>query len=70
MDFDDSVDGMNLLKEMFWQYCEPRKNITYPRHLFFTRAKSKTTDAYVTVLKNKAKEKLTVTSKRPHYVWC
>ncbi len=38
MDFDDDVDGFEVLKEKFREYCEPRKNITYPRHMFFTRA--------------------------------
>lgn len=61
MEFDDDVydvDDVDILKEKFWQYCEPRRNITYLRHVFFTRVqgKSEPTDAYVTDLKNKAKE--------------
>ncbi len=47
-----------MLKEKFREYCEPRKNITYLRHMFFTRAQgtNETIDAYVTDLKNKAKD--------------
>ncbi|RXN08425.1 retrotransposon-like family member retr-1 [Labeo rohita] len=58
MDFDDDVDDFEVLKEKFREYCEPRKNITYLRHMFFTRAQgpNETIDAYVTDLKNKAKD--------------
>lgn len=58
--FDDDVDDdYETLKELFARYCEPRKNLTYLRHLFFlTGAKghSESIDAYVTYLKNKAKD--------------
>ncbi|KAL1281342.1 hypothetical protein QQF64_000145 [Cirrhinus molitorella] len=37
-DFDDDVDDFEVLKEKFREYCEPRKNITYLRHMFFRRA--------------------------------
>ncbi len=55
---DDAVDDFDVLKEKFREYCEPRKNITYLRHMFFTRAQgtNETIDAYVTDLKNKAKD--------------
>jgi hypothetical protein len=35
------------------QHCEPRKNVTYERYIFFTRAQetSETIDQYVTTLK-------------------
>lgn len=58
MDFDDDVDDFDVLKEKFREYCEPRKNSTYLRHIFFTRAQgpNETIDAYVTDLKNKAKD--------------
>ncbi|KAI2666787.1 Retrovirus-related Pol polyprotein from transposon 17.6 [Labeo rohita] len=58
MDFDDDVDDFEVLKEKFREYCEPRKNISYLRHMFFTRAQgpNETIDAYVTDLKNKAKD--------------
>lgn len=58
MDFDDDVDDLEILKDKFRQYCEPRRNITYLRHVFFTRVqgKSESIDAYVTDLNNKAKD--------------
>lgn len=58
MDFDDDEDDLETLKEKFREYCEPRKNITYIRHMFFTRAqcKNESIDAYVTDLKNKARD--------------
>ena len=42
----------------FEKYCEPRKNLTYTRHLFFTRSQgpTETIDMYVTDLKAKAKD--------------
>lgn len=58
-DFDeDDVNDYNVLKELFHWHCEPRRNVTYLRHLFFTRVqgKSETVDAYVTDLKNKARD--------------
>ena len=49
---------LDVLKESFRKYCEPRKNVTYLRHIFFTRAQgqNETIDAYVTDLKIKAKD--------------
>lgn len=46
------------LTQKFREYCEPRKNMPYIRHMFFTRAQgpSETIDAYVTDLKYKAKD--------------
>lgn len=35
MDFDDDVDDLDVLKEKFQQYCEPRRNITYHNTNFF-----------------------------------
>ncbi|CAB4040829.1 Hypothetical predicted protein [Paramuricea clavata] len=39
--------------EKFDEHCEPRKNVTYERYIFFTRAQetSETIDQYVTTLK-------------------
>ena len=53
----EDKEKLNKLKEKFEQYCEPRKNLTYLRHLFFTRSQNsgETIDSYVTDLKNKAK---------------
>ncbi|XP_057191716.1 uncharacterized protein K02A2.6-like isoform X1 [Triplophysa rosa] len=59
MDFtEEDVNNFDVLKEKFRSHCEPRKNLTYLRHLFFTRAQApnELIDAYVTDLKNKAKE--------------
>ncbi|CAL9700809.1 unnamed protein product [Knipowitschia caucasica] len=58
MEFEGDDEDIDELKGKFREYCEPRKNITYIRHLFFTRsqAKSESIDAYVTDLKNKAKD--------------
>lgn len=58
MDFYEDVDGFSGLKEFFREYCEPRKNIAYLRHVFFTRVQEPTekNDAYNTDLENKAKD--------------
>ena len=58
MEFEEDEEDIEALKEKFRVYCEPRKNITYLRHMFFTRAqgKNESIDAYVTDLKNKAKD--------------
>lgn len=55
---EDEEEDIEVLKERFRVYCEPRKNITYLRHMFFTRAqgRNESIDAYVTDLKNKAKD--------------
>ena len=39
--------------EKFDEHCKPRKNVTYERYIFFTRAQetSETIDQYVTTLK-------------------
>ena len=39
--------------EKFDEHCEPRKNVTYERYIFFTRAQEtgETIDQYVTTLK-------------------
>ncbi len=41
----------------FEDYCNPKRNITYQRHLFNTRGQgvNETTDAYVTELRLEAK---------------
>ena len=46
-----------LLVQKFEEYCIPRKNVTYERHLFNTRNQGPTEsiDSYVTALKNLAK---------------
>lgn len=55
---DEEKDKIDVLKQKFQEYCEPRKHLPYTRHLFFTRAQgpSETIDAYVTDLKSKAKD--------------
>lgn len=73
--YDDDADEYDTLKELFRKYCEPRKNRTYLRHLFFTReqGQSEPIDAYVTDLKNKARdcefEQLTESLIRDRIVW-
>lgn len=54
----DERDKIAPLKQKFQDYCEPRKNLPYIRHMFFTRVQgpSETIDTYVTDLKNKAKD--------------
>lgn len=59
--FDFAKEGddskLDILKDKFQTYCEPRKNLTFLRHQFFTRSQgpNETFDAFVTDLKNKAK---------------
>lgn len=55
---DAEKDKIEVLKEKFKEYCEPRKNLPYIRHMFFTRAQKQgeSIDTYVTDLKNKAKD--------------
>ena len=56
-----ATDGDNMkldkIMEKFKGYCNPRKNLTYERHIFNTRNQQagENIDAYVTDLKNKAK---------------
>lgn len=54
----EEVNKIDELKNKFKEYCEPRKNLPYIRHMFFTRAQGtgETIDAYVTDLKHKAKD--------------
>lgn len=54
----DESNKLAEFKKKFKDYCEPRKNLPYIRHLFFTRAQgqAENIDAYVTDLKNKAKD--------------
>jgi hypothetical protein len=33
----DDREKIDVLKTKFKEYCEPRKNLTYIRHVFFTR---------------------------------
>ncbi|MEW8487274.1 MAG: hypothetical protein AB2705_19015, partial [Candidatus Thiodiazotropha sp.] len=37
--FDNPDDNLKLevVQEKFRSYCNPRKNVTYERHVFFTR---------------------------------
>ncbi|XP_061170579.1 uncharacterized protein K02A2.6-like [Saccostrea echinata] len=53
---EDDVEKLDVLIENFQKYVEPRKNLTYVRHIFFTRKQEihETIDNYVTDLKNKA----------------
>lgn len=52
----DDADKIDVLKTRFKEYCEPRKNLTYIRHVFFTRNQGpdEPIDNYVTDLKTKA----------------
>ncbi|XP_069119065.1 uncharacterized protein [Argopecten irradians] len=56
--FEQEGDDAKLGKicQQFESYCNPRKNITYERHVFFTRntREGEEIDAYVTDLKTKA----------------
>lgn len=55
---EDDKDKIDVLKDMFKNYCEPRKNLTYIRHVFNTRSQAthETFDTFVTDLKNKAQQ--------------
>ena len=46
------------MKTKFKEYCEPRKNLTCIRHVFFTRnqGQHESIDSYVTDLKTKPRE--------------
>ena len=56
--FETAGDELKLdkVQEKFKNYCNPRKNLTYERHVFFTRNQNRneTIDQYVTDLRNKA----------------
>ena len=57
--FDFAKDGdehkIDILKDKFKQYSEPRNNLTFRRHQFFTRSQdpTETIDAFATDLKTK-----------------
>lgn len=48
---------LQCIKAKFEAYCNPKKNLTVERHVFFTRAQNEgeSIDTYVTDLKNKSK---------------
>lgn len=56
--FTAEVNKIDEVKKKFKEYYEPRKNLPYIRHMFFTRAQGtgETIEAYVTDLKHKAKD--------------
>ena len=58
MKFETDGDELKLdkVKEKCKNYCNPRQNLTYERHDFFTRNQNRneTIDQYVTDLRNKA----------------
>ncbi|CAI9737570.1 Hypothetical predicted protein [Octopus vulgaris] len=60
LDFDSPDEEMNLqaVIEKFDAYCEPRKNITFLRHKFFTcgQAEHQKFDEYVVELRQKAQQ--------------
>ncbi|CAI9717435.1 Hypothetical predicted protein [Octopus vulgaris] len=60
LDFDSPDEEMNLQRviEKFDAYCEPRKNITFLRHKFFTcgQAEHQKFDEYVVELRQKAQQ--------------
>ena len=53
----ESRDKLSTLYDKFQKYCDPRKNITFERHKFFTRSQKpdETIDQYVTDLKLKSR---------------
>ena len=53
---DDDKSKVNKITEKFYEYCNPRKNVTWERHKFNTRnqQQGETIDQYVTDLKTKA----------------
>ena len=53
---EEEAEDIEVLIKNFQDYVEPRKNLTYLRHIFFTRNQEthETIDNYVTDLKNKA----------------
>ena len=53
----DDKEKLQPIMDKFETYCNPRKNITYERHIFNMRNQQagENIDAYVTDLKNKAK---------------
>lgn len=55
---EEERNKIQVLKDKFKNYCEPRKNLPYIRHVFFTRSQgpAETIDMYVTDLKSKAKD--------------
>ena len=55
-DEDDDSTGVDKIMENFERYCNPRKNVTFERHSYFSRnqLEGESIDAYVTDLRNKA----------------
>ena len=55
---DEEKDDPETILEKFQNYCEPKKNITYERHIFNTRVQqqSQSFDAYLTELRVQAKK--------------
>lgn len=53
----DDREKIDVLKTKFKGHCEPRKNCTYIRYVFFTRnqGQHESVASYVTYLKTKAK---------------
>ena len=56
-DNEDDQKKLSVLMEKFEEYCTPRRNVTWERHVFNTRRQQpgETIDQYVTDLKKKAK---------------
>ena len=54
--WDEDNTKVEKIMEKFERYCNPRKNLTFERHSFFSRnqLKGESIDAYVTDLRNKA----------------
>ena len=55
---DEDKDDPEDMLAKFQNYCEPKKNITYERHIFNTRVQQQTQsfDAYLTELRVQAKK--------------
>lgn len=54
---EEEKENLRNIMEKFEGYCNPKKNVTYERHVFNTRnqGQSESIDAYVTDLRKKAK---------------
>lgn len=54
----EEKDDLETLRKKFQEYCEPKKNLTFLRHRFFSRKQGPTEsfDSYLTDIKTKAKD--------------
>ena len=54
---EEETDDIGVLIKKFQDYCIPKKNVTFERHVFNTRSQgtAETIDSYVTELRKLAK---------------